>query len=450
MSLGWSEPGLLASTSGYRHAASRFGEAETIEAYLAFEAALAEVEGGLGIIPETAAGQIAAVCRPEYLDMDRLREEAALVGYPIVPLVAMLSRAAGVHGEWVHFGATTQDVMDTGQAIQLQRALKPVFAEFLTLERALAGLCARHRDTMMPGRSKLQHAVPIPFGYKVAVWLDQIHRRKMALRAAANAAGCVQFGGAAGTLAALSERGADVRTGLARRLNLYEPDITWHTSRDRMADLTFAATAALAALARMAMDVIHMMSTEVGELLEPPGDNRGSSSTMPQKRNPVLCEAIVEAARDVRGAPARVLDAMLQEHERATGHGYGERAALAHACTHLAGAVSLASDLITGLRVNTERMTQNLDMTGGLIHTEAVMMQLARPIGRLKAHDGLQELCRRVSEDSLDFADAVLMEYGIELPKAIIQNNAQCGSAFGMIDAVLEKVSADNASLLPL
>jgi 3-carboxy-cis,cis-muconate cycloisomerase len=441
MSLASTAPGLLTQTCGYRHASKVFGEDGTVDAYLQFEAALAEVEGELGVIPPEAVGPILAVCRRDVLDLEELREAAAVVGYPIVPLVSMLASRAGGNGQWVHFGTTTQDVMDTAQVLQLRVALTATLADTVRIERLLAKLCDLHRWTPMAGRSKLQHGVPISFGYKIAVWLDQIFRTRVGLARALEEACVLQFGGAVGTLASLRADAMKVRRRLADRLSLAEPDISWHASRDRMVALASSVAGLLAALAKVAVDVAHLMSTEVGELREPAAVGRGSSSTMPQKRNPVICEAIMEAARSVLHVPGVILGAMLQEHERGIGHGYRERAALSDAVQQLSGAVSLTEELLAGLEVDVSRMAENLTLTNGLIYTEAMMIDLSGRIGRVEAHRVLHEVSHRVNETGADLG-AVLREVsGMELPTKALSFVSHVEAAQEMIERVLETVS---------
>ncbi|WP_243267880.1 adenylosuccinate lyase family protein [Sulfitobacter sp. DSM 110093] len=431
-------PGLISRTTGYLRASGFFDEGGTVDAYLAFEAALAEVEGDLGVIPEEAVAPIVSVCRRDLIDMDALRNGAVAVGYPIVPLVSMLAELAGEHGQWVHYGTTTQDVMDTAQVLQIRGALTGIFSDMQDVEGFLAALCQDHKDTAMAGRSKLQHGVPISFGYKSAVWLDQIQRTREGVQRALDDASMLQFGGAIGTLASLQGAGLSVRSALAKRLDLHEPIISWHVSRDRTAMLATAVASLLGALAKMAVDIALMMSTEVQELQEPAAKGRGSSSTMPQKRNPVMCEAIIEAAREVQHVPSIILDAMLQEHERGIGHGYRERTAICNAICLLSGAVTLAKDLLTGLKVDTARMQRNLGATKGLIQSEAVMIYLSERFGRIKAHDILHEVSHQVILKKSDL-ETELARLGLEVPPAILAEDAQIAHAYGMIDQVLCK-----------
>lgn len=440
MSLASSAPGLLSRMDGYLRTATLFSDEGTVDAYLTFESTLAKVQGALGVIPPEVVTSIREACILEKLDIPRMTREAAQVGYPIVPLVKQLAELAGPSGQWVHYGATTQDVMDTAQVLQMRSAGHMIVQEMVALESLLASMAKQYCHSTMVGRSKIQHAVPITFGYKVAVWLDQINRRRHALANAIENASVVQFGGATGTLASLPEIGLTIRARLADELGLKEPDISWHVSRDRMADVVYALASVAAALGKMAVDIAHMMSTEVGELHEPAAGGRGSSSTMPQKRNPVLCEAIIEAARDVRSYPARLLEAMLQDHERAIGHGYGERRALTAAMSETAGAVALALELIKGLEVHPDIMASNVDRSNGLVYAEAAMLYLADQLGRVEAHHVLHQVCQRVSSEGVTLQQA-LEDAGITVPESIFQplNQQQC--ATHMIEQVITKVN---------
>ncbi|WP_226575867.1 class-II fumarase/aspartase family protein [Acuticoccus sediminis] len=430
--------GLISATPGYRETTARFDDPSTVEAYLTFERALARVQGALGIIPADAAATVVEVCRLENVDLDGLRAGTARVGYVIVPLVAMLAEKAGPHGEWLHYGTTTQDVMDTGLALQLRDAAPGLLGTLGEVCQLLASLAEAHRRTPMAGRSKLQHAAPISFGYRCAVWLDQIHRRAERLADALEGAATLQYGGAVGTLAALGADGIAVREGLARELGLAEPEITWHVSRDRFADATHAFSAATAALAKMAGDITFLMATEVAELREPYSNGRGSSSTMPQKRNPVISEAIIEAARRTRLLPAALLEAMTQDQDRGIATAYLERGAIVDAARLTAGAASLAVELVGGLEVDVARMRTNLGATGGLIHAEAAMMALSAEHGRVAAHTLLHALCHEASVQRRDLAEVAAAK-GYALAPEIFDPGAGLGSQDAMIDAVLAR-----------
>lgn len=414
MMLGTTEPGLLAATEAYSATQEIFGETGTVSAYLEVERALARAEVRAGIITPEAASAIVDACRLEVLDLPALRAGAARVGYPIVTLVEQLAVAAGEAGRWVHFGATTMDVMDTALVLQVRRAVPLVLSNLEQVRKGLHDLADKHRHTVMAGRSKQQHALPVTFGYKVAVWLDQLDRQRRALQMASEQVNVVQFGGGVGTLAALGETGLTVRAHLAHELGLTDPDITWHVSRDRFANLVHALSMVNASLGKAAVDVIHMMSTEVGELREPFAAGRGTSSTMPQKRNPVLCEAILEAARAARDGPSRMMEVMLQDHERAVGAAYIERRAVANGLLFAAGASELANELFKGIEVNSEKMNANLGMTNGLVMAESAMMFVARKYGRHYGHHKLHHACLQVDASGQTLKQVLIQHEDID------------------------------------
>lgn len=393
MSLSPLEFGLISTTPGYAAARALFDDDATVAAYLRFEAALARAEARAGVIPPEAAAKIAAACRTEVLDMDRLRREATVVGYPIVALVAQLSEAAGDAGGWVHWGATTQDVMDTGLMLQLRDAIGLALAGLDRVCGGLAALASAHRGTVMTGRSKLQHAAPITFGYKVAVWLSQLDRCRARLRRLRGEGLWLQFGGAVGTLSALGDAGLRVREGLAAELDLIETPITWHVARDGLCEIVHAFALVNGALAKLGCDVALLMATEVDEVREPYVPGRGTSSTMPQKRNPVLSESLIAAARLAREAVGFMLDAMVQDHERAAAVGPAEYRQVAQSACLAVGALDLAGSLVEGIEVDAAHMADNLDVTRGLLMAEAAMMALAPEIGRDRAHALVHRAC---------------------------------------------------------
>jgi 3-carboxy-cis,cis-muconate cycloisomerase len=441
MTVGCVEAGLLCATDAQRAVQAVFCETGTIRAYLDVERALARALARADLVPPAASDAIAAACTIDRIDPAALRRDAARVGYPIVPLVEQLVAAAGDAGRWVHLGATTQDVMDTALVLQIRSALPCVQAPLDRICELLRNVADRHRHTLMAGRSKLQHALPITLGYKAAVWLDQVDRRRSALQLAGARSGVVQFGGAVGTLAALGDAGTAVRAFLGDELGLAVPEMTWHVSRDRLADLVHALATVNAGLGKIALDVAHLMSTEVDELREPFAVGRGTSSTMPQKRNPVLSEAILEAAHASREAPSQMLSAMLQDHERATGSSYVERRAVANALMLAAGAGELTAQLLEGLEVNSGRMRSNLGLTNGQMMAESAMMLAARTVGRLEGHRVLHRACLQACASGRPLRD-VLLELceldGAELDVAL-DPARYLGTSDAMIDAVLAR-----------
>jgi 3-carboxy-cis,cis-muconate cycloisomerase len=376
-----------------------FSDENRVRKYLEFEAALATVQGRLGIIPVDAAAEIAAHCRFDRIDMDELRRETERIGSPVLGLVHQLAAACkdGL-GEYCHWGATTQDVTDTATILQVREALDLIEADLAALSNSLADLARRHRDTPMAGRSYLQHAVPITFGFKVAAVLSAVERHRQRLAELAPRVLVGEFAGAVGTLASLPAGGLDTQAALMNALKLGQPDIAWHSHRDRIAEVGCFLGLVTGTLAKLATDVKLMMQTEISEASEPAAPGRGSSSTMPQKRNPVSCVYIHACASVVRQHVAALLEAMVSDHERASGAWQIEWISLPDAFLLTSGALTHARSLAAGLEVDEARMRANLDLTHGLIASEAVMMGLAPHLGRGHAHDLVQALCTKAIE----------------------------------------------------
>ncbi len=362
--------------------------------YVETEVALALAEARVGVIPNDAAKEIAAKADAAKMDLAVLKSETDIVGYPIIGIVHQMAKQCGEAGRYVHWGATTQDIMDTATVLQLRAALDIIGADLDAVAGALENLASKHRDTVMAGRTHMQHALPVTFGYKAAVWLSSVRRDKARLAALRDRLLVVQFSGAAGTLASLGDKGLEVQSALADELGLAVPDITWHAARDTIAEAGSALAILAGGLAKIATDVMLMMQTEVAEAFEPFVKGRGGSSTMPQKRNPISCEMILAIAKAVRSDAGLLLDAMAADHERATGPWHLEWIALPRAFIATAGALHQARFMLEGLIVDGERMRRNLDITGGLIVAEAAMMALAPHTGRGAAHEIVYDCCR--------------------------------------------------------
>jgi 3-carboxy-cis,cis-muconate cycloisomerase len=371
-----------------------FSEEAAVRRYVEVEVALAAAEARAGVIPPTVAEAIRQAARPEAIDLAKLKAETDLVGYPIVGLVHQLAKQAGEAGRYVHWGATTQDIMDTAAVLQIREALVLVEDDLVAIEAALAGLAAKHRATAMAGRTHLQHALPVTFGYKAAVWLAMLRRHRQRLAELRPRVLVGQFAGAAGTLASLGDSGLAVHDALMEELGLGRPAAPWHVARDGFAETVAFLGLVSGSLAKIATDIMLLMQTEVAEAFEPFAAGRGSSSTMPQKRNPISCELIVAAAKVVRGHVGLMLDAMLADHERATGPWQLEWVALPEAFVAASGALRQSRSMLEGLIVDAGRMRRNLDLTGGLIVAEAVMMALAPHVGRGVAHELVYGACR--------------------------------------------------------
>lgn len=411
------------------------------------EVALATAEARLGLIPEAAAASIASAARTIRFDMVRLARETELVGYPILPIVEQLGDACGEAGGYLHWGATTQDIMDTATVLQVRHALDLVEAQLDDTIAALRRLAADHRDTPMAGRTHLQQALPITFGYKAAVWLSALERHRERLMQLRPRVLVVQFSGASGTLASLGGEGLAVQSELAMILGLATPTITWHAARDGMVEVVQVLALISGSLAKVAFDVSVMMATEIGEVSEPFARHRGASSTMPQKRNPISCEIIIAASKMVRQHSGLMLDAMVHDFERATGSWHLEWSALPESFALASGALLQASFMLSGLAVHPDRMLANLAISKGLIVAEAVMMALAPLTGRQTAHDLVYAACRRAVEAGKPLFDVLVDTQDVAVPlgrerlRYLTDPENYLGSASQMVDRILQPAS---------
>src|ERR1700756_2105240 len=374
-----------------------FSDENRVQKYLNFEAALARAQGRLGIIPKEAAEEICRHCHAAEIDFGKLKTATERIGYPVLPVVQQLvALCRDGLGEWCHWGATTQDITDTATVMQIKEALAIVETEIDGICAALAELAKKYRDTPMVGRSNLQQAVPITFGYKMATMLAAFERHKQRLKELKARVLVGEFGGAAGTLSSLGKDGLKVQVELMKELDLGQPAISWHTVRDCIAEVGCFLGLVTGSCGKIAFDVKLLMQTEVEEVYEPFHEGRGSSSTMPQKRNPISSVYITALTSLVRQHVAALLDAMVEDHERATGPWEIEWIALPEIFLLSAGALAQTRVLVTGLQVDAKKMRANLDITRGLIVSEAVMMGVAPYLGRQYAHDLVYDICRQV------------------------------------------------------
>ncbi|MDR3018387.1 MAG: 3-carboxy-cis,cis-muconate cycloisomerase [Delftia acidovorans] len=429
-----------------------FADSALVSRYIEVEVALARAQGRCGVIPAEAANEIAQRCSLDALDFELLRKETDIVGYPILPLVHQLVKQCGDAGRYIHWGATTQDIMDTATVLQVRDALDLVDADIAALRSILADLAERHRDTPMAGRTHLQHALPITFGYKAAIWLAMFDRHAERLKQLRPRVLVGQFAGAAGTLASLSGRGLEVQQLLMEELGLGVPATTWHVARDGLAEAVNFLALVTGSLGKIAYDVMLLSSTEFGEVFEPFVTGRGASSTMPQKRNAISSELMLAASKAVRQHAGLMLDAMVQDLERATGPWHAEWVALPESFVLSAGALHQARFMLGGIVVDPERMARNLDMTDGLIVAEAVMMGLAPHTGRQQAHDIVYAACRSVNAEGGTLADALarLPEVTAHFDRAALQRLTDprnyLGEAPQMVDRALALSRAHTAS----
>jgi 3-carboxy-cis,cis-muconate cycloisomerase len=375
-----------------------FCDRAVLAGMLAFEAALARALAQAGVIPSTAIAAIAAQCRDDLYDIAALSGATAAAGNPAIPLVkALTERVAAVDADaarFVHWGATSQDAMDTGLVLRLVRALDLVAGGLAALSDALATLARTHATTTLAGRTWLQQATPVTLGLKAAGWLAAVERHRTRVAAASRSIAVLQFGGATGTLAALGDRGLPVAAALADELGLALPDVPWHTQRDGIAEVATTLGLLVGTLGKMARDVALLMQSEVGEAFEPAAPSRGGSSTMPHKRNPVSAAVVLAAATRVPGLVSVMLSAMVQEHERGLGGWHAEWETLPEICMLAAGALTHATSAIAGLEVDPARMSANLGLTHGLAMAEAVSMALAMHVGKPSAHEIVERACR--------------------------------------------------------
>ncbi len=442
MAINPSDSPVLGTLYGSDDMRAVFDERAWFQRMLDVEAALARVQSRLGIIPAEAGAAITAAARLENLDTAELAASVRNVGYPVVGVVKGLSRAAGDAAGWTHWGATTQDIMDSATALQLRAALDLVRTDLLRLIAALAAQAEKYRGTVMAGRTHLQHALPVTFGLKCAAWLLPFPAHVARLDELRPRVELVQFGGAAGTLASLGARGIEVMEELAGELGLGAPPAPWHVARDGFAEAVGFMGLLCGSLAKIATDIILLAQTEVGEVSEPYVAGRGGSSTMPQKRNPIASEYVLASARMVQALVPVMQGAMAQDHERATGPWQAELLALPQAFVLAHGALRHTIEIAEGMVVDTARMRRNLDATGGLIVAEAVMMGLAPHLGREAAHHAVKHGCDRALTEGVSLADALMEEPEVtaRLDRAAIEALTDPAAYLGSADAFVSRV----------
>ncbi len=365
-----------------------FADESMISRYLEIETALAQVQGHLGIIPVEAAKSIAETAVLSNFDLERYKSDFDLVGFPIVGLVRQLTeQVPNGNGEYVHWGATTQDIMDTGLVLTLKEIINIVQKELDLLIEKLTSLADTYKGTLMIGRSQLQQAIPITFGYKVAGWLAPLIRHRERLENIKPRLFQIQFGGAVGTLASLGEKGFMVKKALAKKLDLNENILAWHTQRDNLMELMTFKSLLTGSLSKIATDIMYMTQTEVGELSEKSQPGGGRSSTMPQKRNPILAQRVLVSGKLARANLSGLLESMIQDHERGSATWQVEWSLIPDLCSHSMSALQSINKLFGSLEIHEERMNTNVEMTGSMIYAESIMMELASALGRQRAHD---------------------------------------------------------------
>ena len=370
-----------------------------VQAMLDFEAALARAEAHVGLTPQTAVAPIEAACRAGHYDFAALGEAIATAGNSAIPLVKALGKQIATTDaeaeRYVHLGATSQDVMDTGLVLQLRRALELIESDLAQLGETLSTQAQRYVATPLAGRTWLQHATPVTLGMKIAGWLGAVTRSRQRLQELKPRLLVLQFGGASGTLAALGAQALPIADALATELHLTLPDQPWHTQRDRLVEFGSVLGLIAGSLGKLGRDISLLMQTEAGEVFEPSAPGKGGSSTMPHKRNPVGAAVLIGAATRVPGLLSTLFSAMPQEHERSLGLWHAEWETLPEICCLVSGSLKQALLVADGLEVDAERMARNLDLTQGLVLAEAVSIVLAQRVGRDTAHHLLEQCCKR-------------------------------------------------------
>jgi len=414
---------------------------------LDFEAALARAEAICGVIPQAAGVAITTACRAESFDIAVLGEAATRSGNLAIPLVkaltAQVAKSDSAAARYVHWGATSQDVIDTATMLMLRAGIGALDGD---LDRAVAGFARQarqHRDTAVVARTWLQHALPMPFGLKLAEYAAALHRSRKRLQRLREETLALQFGGAAGTLAALGDKGWSVAEKLAEELDLPLPEAPWHTHRDRIADAASVLAVIAGTCGKIARDVSLMMQTDVGEAFEPAGEGRGGSSTMPHKRNPVAAATALAAATMAPNLAATILAAQVQDHERSAGPWHAEWPTLPSLMLVTSGALAAIVDIAEGLEVDAARMRINLDATKGLIMAEAVTMRLAEKIGKSDAHHLIEAASNKAVAEKKHLRDvltadaSVTAQLGADKIAKLFEPMAYQGASQTLIDRLL-------------
>jgi 3-carboxy-cis,cis-muconate cycloisomerase len=428
------------------------GDDAWVGAMLEVERALVEAETQLGLVPAEAAALVAASCRPEHYDVQSIVEHGRLGGNPVEPLVRAVRDRTGPEGaDWVHWGTTSQDVLDSAAMLVSRTALDMLLPDVDAVASACAALAEAYRSTPMAARTLLQQAVPTSFGLKAAGWLVAVLDARALLVAVRRDGLAVQLGGAAGTLGMFGETGPELVRLVATELGLAQPTLPWHTNRVRVAELGSALAITAGVAGKIGLDISLLAQTEVGEVAEPAGAGRGRSSTMPHKHNPIGSVLTVACARGAAAAAATLTQSMLQEHERAAGAWHAEWDALSRALLYAGGAVSSIRHVLEGLQVFPERMRDNLHASGGVPLAEQVSFRLAEHLGRVRAQQIMTELAGHAATGGATLREALLADERVtaELSaaeiEAALEPAAALEAAGPLVDRALERFRGENA-----
>jgi adenylosuccinate lyase len=415
-----------------------------LQAQLDVEAALALAEAELGVIPAEAAETIARHAKAELMNVRELAQEGLKMKHSLMSMIRKLQQLCGPeHGEWVHYGATTQDIVDTGMMLQLKAAHGIIVRDLRAVARELARLAREHRETPMAGRSHGIQGLPTTFGFKMAVLLDEVIRHLNRLREAESRVFAGVLGGGVGTYASFGPLGPEVERRAMERLGLLAPNICWHSSRDRSAEYASILGLISGTLGKMGNELYNLMRTEINEVEEPFSTGKIGSTTMPHKRNPAALEGLVSLTKPIRYNVALIQESMIVEHERDAMSWRGEWIALPESCIYLAAQLASAKAILSGLVVKPENMLRNLNMLGGLLLSERVMFALAETMGKQTAHELVYELCMKSEEQHIPFREVLMADDRVreairqeELEK-LLDPATYLGSAPQTVDKVL-------------
>ena len=425
-----------------------FSDLSCLQSMLHFEAALARAESIAGILTEPQARIIASQCRAENFDLAALAKDAALAGNLAIPLIKSLTAKVAAENEsaarFVHFGATSQDVIDTGMILQLRLAFELLDRNLATLTSTLSELAQKHRLTPIVARTWMQQALPTTFGFIVAGWLDAILRHRRRIAEIRPRLVTLQFGGAVGTLASLSGHGPEIAKSLAKDLQLALPATPWHSHRDRFAEVATTLGLLTGTLGKIARDISLHAQTEIAELFEPAAPGRGGSSTLPHKRNPVTCAVVVAAALRVPPLVSTMLAAMPQEHQRGLGNWHAEWEILPDIFRLTGGALHHFTEMLPSLEIDTKRMSLNLELTRGLIFAEAITMAAAQRLGKSAAHALLEAACTKARATGQHLKTILLADPSISeiLPQPELDRLFEASNYFGSAGDFVDQVLA--------
>jgi 3-carboxy-cis,cis-muconate cycloisomerase len=444
MTIGLAESGIFGDEFGTDEMRTIFSDRELLATWVACEVALLQAAAKFGLVPLTAAAELRQVAQTLQFDLESMRREIRNTGHPLVPFIYELERVAGDELQWfIHWGATTQDITDTAQILVFKSAWALIETQVAELESRLARLAAQERDTVMAGRTHGQQALPITFGYKVAVWLVELGRHRDRLREARSRIFVGQLSGAVGSFSSFGEHGFKVQVEYCRILGLGIPAISWHAARDGLAEGAAVLSLLAATLAKVATEVINLQRSEIAEVQEPGFPANVGSSAMPHKRNPMLSETVVALSRLARSPLPAMVEGMVQAHERDMTSWGVEWDSIPRVCTFVSAALKHTQFIISGLRVDRDRMRSNLKLLGPSLLSESLMYHLAKGMGRGTAHEVVHRVFMEAGSNGDDVVGRILAdpEVGSRFRRdeldAIINNEASAGLCAAAVDAVL-------------